>query len=140
MSWPRQIKRITSDWFSCRFFFLFSWVVLRFPQGFDPEDYPPPVWMGGETVAKQQLGRHLERKAWVANFERPRMSSTSLMACPTGLGPYLRFGCLSPRLFYWRLTELYQKVQLFENCFFFAPLPLLILSFELCLLQTSKSC
>merc|ERR1719233_1536505 len=39
--------------------------------GFDPEDYPPPVWIGGETVAKQQLDRHLERKAWVANFERP---------------------------------------------------------------------
>jgi cryptochrome len=81
--------------------------------GFDPEDIPPPVWTGGETVAKQQLDRHLERKAWVANFERPRMSSASLMACPTGLGPYLRFGCLSPRLFYWRLTELYQKVQFY---------------------------
>ena len=50
-------------------------------------------------------------QAWVANFERPRMSSASLMTSPTGLGPYLRFGCLSPRLFYWRLTELYRKVQ-----------------------------
>ncbi|XP_022093922.1 cryptochrome-1-like [Acanthaster planci] len=83
--------------------------------GFDSEDIPPPVWIGGETVAKQQLDRHLERKAWVANFERPRMSSASLMACPTGLGPYLRFGCLSPRLFYWRLTELYQKMKKTSN-------------------------
>lgn len=83
--------------------------------GFDPEDVPPPMWIGGETEAKQRLDRHLERKAWVANFERPRMSPASLMASPAGLSPYLRFGCLSPRTFYWKLTELYQKVRKTTN-------------------------
>ncbi|XP_071493638.1 cryptochrome-1-like [Diadema antillarum] len=79
--------------------------------GFEMDDVPPPMWIGGETEARQRLDRHLERKAWVANFERPRMSPASLMASPAGLSPYLRFGCLSPRTFYWKLTELYQKVR-----------------------------
>lgn len=49
-------------------------------------------------------------QAWVANFERPRMNANSLLASPTGLSPYLRFGCLSCRLFYFKLTDLYRKV------------------------------
>ena len=52
-------------------------------------------------------------KAWVASFDKPKMVPQSLMACPTGLSPYLRFGCLSPRLFYWRLFELHSKVNTF---------------------------
>lgn len=51
-------------------------------------------------------------QAWVANFERPRMNANSLLASPTGLSPYLRFGCLSCRLFYFKLTDLYRKVRL----------------------------
>lgn len=46
----------------------------------------------------------------MANFERPRMNANSLLASPTGLSPYLRFGCLSCRLFYFKLTDLYKKV------------------------------
>ncbi|RXN11017.1 cryptochrome-1-like isoform X2 [Labeo rohita] len=69
------------------------------------------VWPGGETEALTRLERHLERKAWVANFERPRMNANSLLASPTGLSPYLRFGCLSCRLFYFKLTDLYRKVK-----------------------------
>ncbi|KAF3822028.1 hypothetical protein GH733_007402 [Mirounga leonina] len=49
--------------------------------------------------------------AWVANYERPRMNANSLLASPTGLSPYLRFGCLSSRLFYYRLWDLYKKVK-----------------------------
>lgn len=46
----------------------------------------------------------------MANFERPRMNANSLLASPTGLSPYLRFGCLSCRLFYFKLSDLYRKV------------------------------
>ncbi|KAB1270450.1 Cryptochrome-1 [Camelus dromedarius] len=53
----------------------------------------------------------LPSAAWVANFERPRMNANSLLASPTGLSPYLRFGCLSCRLFYFKLTDLYKKVK-----------------------------
>ena len=38
------------------------------------------------------------------------MTSASLLASPSGLGPYLNFGCLSPRLLYWKLDELYRQV------------------------------
>ncbi|KAM9343988.1 cryptochrome-1-like isoform 2-T2 [Pholidichthys leucotaenia] len=79
--------------------------------GFDTEGLPSAVWPGGETEALTRLERHLERKAWVANFERPRMNANSLLASPTGLSPYLRFGCLSCRLFYFKLTDLYRKVK-----------------------------
>lgn len=58
-----------------------------------------------------RLERHLERKAWVASFERPKMSPQSLYASQTGLSPYLRFGCLSTRLFYYKLTDLYVKIK-----------------------------
>ncbi|CAO2581235.1 Cry1 [Lemmus lemmus] len=78
--------------------------------GFDTDGLSSAVWPGGETEALTRLERHLERKAWVANFERPRMNANSLLASPTGLSPYLRFGCLSCRLFYFKLTDLYKKL------------------------------
>ncbi|XP_060117786.1 cryptochrome-2 [Heteronotia binoei] len=79
--------------------------------GFPTDGLAPAVWQGGETEALTRLDKHLERKAWVANYERPRMNAHSLLASPTGLSPYLRFGCLSCRLFYYRLRELYKKVK-----------------------------
>ncbi|XP_064599756.1 cryptochrome-1-like [Liolophura sinensis] len=79
--------------------------------GFDMDNLGPSVWRGGETEALSRLDRHLERKAWVASFEKPKMTSQSLFPSQTGLSPYLRFGCLSPRLFFWKLTELYRKVK-----------------------------
>ena len=42
------------------------------------------------------------------------MNANSLLASPTGLSPYLRFGCLSCRLFYYRLWDLYKKVRCSE--------------------------
>ena len=70
-----------------------------------------PVWVGGESEALARLERHLERKAWVASFGRPKMTPQSLLPSQTGLSPYLRFGCLSTRLFYYQLTDLYKKVR-----------------------------
>lgn len=79
--------------------------------GFDTDGLKPPVWIGGETEALTRLERHLERKAWVASFGRPKMTPQSLLASQTGLSPYLRFGCLSTRLFYYQLTDLYTRVK-----------------------------
>nr|BAX56240.1 cryptochrome 2 transcript variant b [Gryllus bimaculatus] len=67
--------------------------------------------LGGESEALARLERHLERKAWVASFGRPKMTPQSLQASQTGLSPYLRFGCLSTRLFYYQLTDLYKKIK-----------------------------
>lgn len=79
--------------------------------GFETQNLKQPIWLGGETEALVRLERHLERKAWVASFGRPKMTPQSLLASQTGLSPFLRFGCLSTRLFYYQLTELYQKIK-----------------------------
>ncbi|XP_028649658.1 cryptochrome-2 [Erpetoichthys calabaricus] len=79
--------------------------------GFKTATLSPSIWKGGETEALLRLEKHLERKAWVASFERPRINVNSLIASPTGLSPYLRFGCLSCRTFYYTLLELYKKVK-----------------------------
>ncbi|XP_043938506.1 cryptochrome-2 isoform X2 [Protopterus annectens] len=79
--------------------------------GFSARNAPPVMWHGGESEALSRLDKHLERKAWVANYEKPRMNANSLLASPTGLSPYLRFGCLSCRLFFYRLLELYKTVK-----------------------------
>lgn len=79
-------------------------------KGFEVDGLKPAVWVGGETEALARLEHHLERKAWVASFGRPKMTPQSLLPSQTGLSPYLRFGCLSTRLFYYQLTDLYKKV------------------------------
>lgn len=79
--------------------------------GFDTDGLFPPVWQGGESEALVRLERHLERKAWVASFGRPKMTPQSLLPSQTGLSPYLRFGCISTRLFYHQLTDLYKKIK-----------------------------
>ncbi|KAG9260743.1 cryptochrome-1-like [Astyanax mexicanus] len=82
--------------------------------GFDIEGLAPAVWPGGESEALARIARHLGpdlSTAWQENFERPKMSSSPLLASPLGLSPYLRFGCLSCRLFYSKLTELYKRVK-----------------------------
>ncbi|XP_058617881.1 cryptochrome circadian regulator 3b isoform X1 [Onychostoma macrolepis] len=82
--------------------------------GFDTESLAPAVWPGGESEALMRLERHLgpdSTAAWQENFERPKMNSSPLLASPLGLSPYLRFGCLSCRLFYYKLTELFKKVK-----------------------------
>lgn len=89
-------------------------LILVLIVGFDTDGLLPAVWKGGETEALARLERHLERKAWVASFGRPKMNPSSLLASQTGLSPYLRFGCLSTRLFYYELSGLYKKVRLYN--------------------------
>ncbi|XP_070764081.1 cryptochrome-2 [Enoplosus armatus] len=79
--------------------------------GFRTEGLPPAVWRGGESEALDRLNKHLDKKVWVANFEHPRANTCSLYGSPTGLSPYLRFGCLSCRVLYYNLRELYMKLR-----------------------------
>nr|BAL72539.1 cryptochrome3 [Siganus guttatus] len=78
--------------------------------GFRTEGLPAAVWRGGESEALDRLNKHLDKKVWVANLEHPRVNTCSLYASPTGLSPYLRFGCLSCRVLYYNLRELYMKL------------------------------
>ncbi|XP_060784235.1 cryptochrome-2 [Neoarius graeffei] len=79
--------------------------------GFKTRGEGVPVWRGGETEALERLNKPLDRKAWVANFEHPRIKAHSLFASSTGLSPYLCFGCLSSRVLYYHLRELYMKLR-----------------------------
>lgn len=65
-------------------------LILYTITGFETEGLKPPIWIGGESEALARLERHLERKAWVASFGRPKMTPQSLLASQTGLSPYLR--------------------------------------------------
>uniref|UniRef100_A0A667ZWP0 Cryptochrome circadian regulator 3b n=1 Tax=Myripristis murdjan TaxID=586833 RepID=A0A667ZWP0_9TELE len=82
--------------------------------GFDTEGLSPAVWPGGETEAltrlQKQMGPDMST-AWQLNCDRPKLSSSPLLPSPLGLSPYLRFGCLSCRLYYKKLSELYTKVK-----------------------------
>ncbi len=61
---------------------------------------------GGETEALARLVEALADKAWVAAFEKPKGDpSAFLKPATTVLSPHLKFGCLSPRLFYQSLQQ-----------------------------------
>ncbi|TSQ92633.1 Cryptochrome-2 [Bagarius yarrelli] len=79
--------------------------------GFKAHVISVPVWRGGEAEALERLNKHLAKKALVTNFERPRIKAHSLFASPTGLSPYLCFGCLSSRVLYYHIRELYMKLR-----------------------------
>ena len=78
--------------------------------GVAKEDLEPCLFPGGETEALKRLDEHISMKnaKWVRNFEKPNTSPNSLSPSTTVLSPYLKFGCVSPRLFYWRLDEIYK--------------------------------
>jgi len=77
--------------------------------GIDPEKLKiplaPVVFPGGETSALSRMEKHCARTNWVAKFEKPQTSPNALEPATTVLSPYLKFGCLSPRLFWYRLHE-----------------------------------
>ncbi|KAM1060515.1 hypothetical protein FF1_025069 [Malus domestica] len=67
---------------------------------------------GGESEALKKLRESIEKKEWVANFEKPKGDpSAFLTPATTVLSPYLKFGCLSSRYFYICLQDLYKNVK-----------------------------
>ncbi|NWQ89435.1 CRY1 protein, partial [Burhinus bistriatus] len=76
--------------------------------GQDPTEVGPHLYPGGETAALARLNMLMERMAWVCSFKKPETEPTSLSPSTTVLSPYLKFGCLSVRTFWWRLDQVYQ--------------------------------
>lgn len=62
---------------------------------------------GGESVALQRLENHLQDVKWICTFEKPETSPNSLEPSTTVLSPYLKFGCLSVKLFREKLLDTY---------------------------------
>lgn len=65
-----------------------------------PNKYP-----GGETESLTRLEQYLKKTKWICEFEKPNTSPNSLEPSTTVLSPYLKFGCLSSRVFYKKLKE-----------------------------------
>lgn len=63
------------------------------------------LFPGGETEALRRLEQSMSDKKWVCDFEKPNTAPNSLEPSTTVLSPYLKFGSLSPKLFYKRLKE-----------------------------------
>lgn len=80
--------------------------------GFDAAEATTP-FKGGETLALERMRLHLQRKQWVAAFEKPNTAPNSLEPSTTVLSPYLKFGCLSCRSFYWGLKAVEKE---FKSC------------------------
>ena len=77
--------------------------------GVDADQCGPCLFPGGETEALRRMEEKMKNEAWVCQFEKPNTSPNSLEPSTTVLSPYLKFGCLSARVFYYRLKEIYQK-------------------------------
>jgi cryptochrome len=56
-----------------------------------------------------------QRHSWVAAFEKPNTAPNSLEPSTTVLSPYLKFGCLSPALFYYELDSIYKKQKTYSK-------------------------
>lgn len=78
-------------------------------QSVDQSKLGPRLYPGGESEALKRLAAKLVNENWVATFEKPDTSPNSIEPSTTVLSPYLKFGCLSPKLFYKRLREIYRK-------------------------------
>ncbi|XP_078333232.1 cryptochrome-2-like isoform X2 [Crassostrea virginica] len=79
--------------------------------GKSPEDCGPLLFPGGETEALRRMESMIQKKSWICSFEKPKTEPNSLEPSTTVLSPYLKFGCLSPRLFYYKLQEVYSKAK-----------------------------
>ena len=74
---------------------------------------PAVIVRGGESEALARMDSHVSRAEWIAAFEKPSTSPLDLepfgpnTRSTTVLSPYLAFGCLSPRLLYQRIADVY---------------------------------
>eukprot|EP00958_Prasinococcus_capsulatus_P030379 scaffold8094_cov376-Prasinococcus_capsulatus_cf.AAC.1 len=63
---------------------------------------------GGETHAQKKLAAKIAQRDWICDFEKPKTTPACFLEpSTTGLSPYLKFGCLSPRLMYHELQKVY---------------------------------
>jgi len=78
--------------------------------GVEETTMEPCLFPGGETEGLIRLAENINMKnaSWVRSFEKPNTSPNSLSPSTTVLSPHLKFGCVSARLMYWKLEEVYR--------------------------------
>jgi len=63
-------------------------------------------FLGGERPGLSRLAAAMADEGYVCGFEKPKTKSAAFdPPSTTVLSPYLKFGCVSVRTFYWRLKE-----------------------------------
>jgi cryptochrome len=74
--------------------------------------YPPATTphRGGETRALEKLNTIIADRVYTATFQKPKTSPAAFEPqATTLLSPFLHFGALSPRLFYWLVQDVVEK-------------------------------
>lgn len=77
--------------------------------GVDSSQLLACLYPGGETTGLARMREYLSKTDWICTFEKPNTSPNSLEPSTTVLSPYLKFGCLSSRLFYTELCAVLKK-------------------------------
>lgn len=72
------------------------------------EDNAKIHFPGGETEGLRRMEENIRQKKFILDFEKPKTSPNSLTLSTTGLSAYLKFGCLSSRLFYAKIKDVYK--------------------------------
>ncbi|XP_070532664.1 cryptochrome-1-like [Ptychodera flava] len=69
-------------------------------------------WIGGEKRGLELFESRIkvEQKAFKAGYCLPNQYQPDLLGPPMSLSPYLRFGCVSVRKFYWKIMEVFNEV------------------------------
>lgn len=71
------------------------------------------LYKGGENEALERLNKTcIQRSNWVTKFEKPKTEPNSLQPSTTVLSPYLKFGCLSSRKFYYEIDDILKQNKL----------------------------
>jgi cryptochrome len=75
-----------------------------------PEPEHPRHFTGGESSGLAILEKCIAKRDWVAKFEKPLTAPTDFEpSSTTTLSPYLKFGCVSARLFHSKVVEIYRS-------------------------------
>jgi cryptochrome len=70
-------------------------------------------WVGGERAALKSLAIRLEveEEAFRNGYYLPNQANPDVLSKSTSLSAALRFGCVSVRLFYWKVHDLFNTVK-----------------------------
>ncbi|KAG8176361.1 hypothetical protein JTE90_020759 [Oedothorax gibbosus] len=77
--------------------------------GVNESQLNPCKYPGGETEALKRLQKYLPKEEYICKFAKPDTSPNSIEPSTTVLSPYVKFGCLSARLFYHEIRKVYLK-------------------------------
>lgn len=104
---PESLPAISKEVLTSKYSSIPSLKQLGYEEPLQSEKTP---FIGGESEGLKRLKDQLKDTNWVAMFEKPKTNPAEFRKPETTiLSPYLMNGCVSPRLFYTRLQEVYQK-------------------------------